>query len=64
MAQWSLRWILDHPEVTTVIPGATKIEQVRSNVEASDLPPLSAEVHQKLSALYDQQIRSKIRGHY
>lgn len=64
MAQWSLRWILDHPEVTTVIPGATKIEQVKSNVAASDLPSLSGEVHQKLRALYDEQIKPKIRGHY
>jgi aryl-alcohol dehydrogenase-like predicted oxidoreductase len=64
MAQWSLRWILDHPEVTTVIPGATKIEQAKSNVAASDLPPLSKEVHQKLRALYDSKIKPKIRGHY
>jgi aryl-alcohol dehydrogenase-like predicted oxidoreductase len=64
MAQWSLRWILDHPEVTTVIPGASKIEQVKSNVAASDLPPLSKDVHQKLRALYDEKIRKAIRGHY
>lgn len=64
MAQWSLRWILDHPEVTTVIPGATKIEQVKSNVAASDLPALSKDVHQKLRALYDSKIKPKIRGHY
>jgi aryl-alcohol dehydrogenase-like predicted oxidoreductase len=64
MAQWSLRWILDHPEVTTVIPGASKIEQVKANVAASDLPPLSGEVHYKLRALYDEEIKSKIRGHY
>jgi len=64
MAQWSLRWILDHPEVTTVIPGATKIEQVKSNVAASDLPPLSKEVHHKLRELYDQKIKTAIRGHY
>ena len=64
MAQWSLRWILDHPEVTTVIPGATKIEQVKSNVAASDLPALSKYVHQKLRTLYDSEIKPKIRGHY
>lgn len=64
MAQWSLRWILDHPEVTTVIPGATKIEQVKSNVAASDLPALSKDAHQRLRALYDSEIKPKIRGHY
>lgn len=64
MAQWSLRWILDHPEVTSVIPGATKISQVKSNVAASDLPALSKETHQKLRELYDTEIKGKIRGHY
>lgn len=64
MAQWSLRWILDHPEVTTVIPGATKILQVKSNVAASDLSPLPKEKHAKLRALYDEKIKPVIRGHY
>jgi aryl-alcohol dehydrogenase-like predicted oxidoreductase len=64
MAQWSIRWILDHPEVTTVIPGATKISQVQSNMEASSLPPLSKEVHEKLRKLYSEKIKTKIRGHY
>jgi aryl-alcohol dehydrogenase-like predicted oxidoreductase len=64
MAQWAIRWILDHPEVTTVIPGASKISQVNSNVEASTLAPLSTEVHQQLRALYDEQIKGQIRGHY
>jgi aryl-alcohol dehydrogenase-like predicted oxidoreductase len=64
MAQWSLRWILDHPEVTTVIPGATKISQVKSNVAASDLPSLTKEAHEKLRVLYDEKIKNSIRGHY
>lgn len=64
MAQWSIRWILDHPEVTTVIPGASKISQVNSNVEASGLAPLSADVHRQLRKLYDEQIKGQIKGHY
>lgn len=64
MAQWSLRWILDHPGVTTVIPGATKIDQVKANVAASGLPPLTKEVHDRLRSLYDKKIRQAIRGHY
>ena len=64
MAEWAIRWILDHPEVTTVIPGASKISQVNSNVAASGLQPLSADVHGQLRKLYDEQIHSKIRGHY
>jgi len=63
-AQWALRWILDHPEVTTVIPGASKPSQVQSNVAASSLPSLSTEVHQQLRALYNEEIKPVIRGHY
>lgn len=63
-AQWAIRWILDHPEVTTVIPGASKIRQVAGNVAASDLPPLPAEMHRALRKLYDEEIYSKIRGHF
>jgi len=63
-AAWSLRWILDYPEVTTIIPGATKLSQVQSNVSASGLPSLSPQVHQQLRALYDEKIKPAIRGHY
>jgi aryl-alcohol dehydrogenase-like predicted oxidoreductase len=64
MAQWAIRWILDHPQVTTVIPGASKISQVESNMQASDLPPLSGSLHSKLRELYDKDIKPAIRGHY
>ncbi len=63
-AQWAIRWILDHPEVTTVIPGATKIAQVHSNVGASSLSPLPPHTHNELRKLYDEKIYSSIRGHY
>lgn len=62
MAQAALRWVLDHPEVTTVIPGASKISQVQDNVQASELNELSEETHRKLKTLYDDQIRPAIRG--
>ncbi|WP_432713076.1 aldo/keto reductase [Pedobacter sp.] len=64
LSQWAIRWILDHPEVTTVIPGASKISQVDNNVMASTLPPLPAATHQALRKLYDEEIRQQIRGHY
>jgi aryl-alcohol dehydrogenase-like predicted oxidoreductase len=63
-AQWAIRWILDHPEVTTVIPGASNPGQVKSNVAASELESLSAEVHEKLYAYYQDEIKPLIRGHY
>lgn len=64
MPQQAIRWILDHPEVTTVIPGASKTVQVFSNVEASVLAPLSPVVHGELRELYDAEIFDKIRGSF
>ena len=64
LSQWAMRWILDHPQVTTVIPGATKVKQVEKNVEASDMPHLAEETHRQLRTLYDKKIKANIRGHY
>jgi aryl-alcohol dehydrogenase-like predicted oxidoreductase len=62
MAQFALRWILDHEAVSVVIPGATTPEQARANAAASDLPRLSPDVHAKLADLYEREIRPHVRG--
>lgn len=64
MSTLALRWILDHPAVTSVIPGATRPEQVRLNAAASDAQPLGELVHQQLHLLYMQEIRPLVRGKY
>lgn len=57
MAQMALRWILDHPAVTTVIPGASRPQQVRDNAAASDAAPLSEAVHAEIDRIYATRIR-------
>jgi len=64
VSQWSIRWILDHSEVTTIIPGATKMEQVKKNIASSDLPPLDQSIRRSLRELYGVKIKPFIRGHY
>jgi len=64
LAQTSLRWILDHEAVSTIIPGATKLSQVESNCSAAGLSPLSSDVHHQLSSLYESSIAGNIRGKY
>jgi aryl-alcohol dehydrogenase-like predicted oxidoreductase len=64
LAMQSIRWILDHPAIVTVIPGATKVSQVQRNVAASALPPLDKAIHQQLRQLYDLTIKPQIRGIY
>lgn len=56
MAQTALRWILDHPAVSTVIPGASRVEQLEDNLGVSELPPLSMEAHDQIDAIYREQI--------
>ncbi|CQR46376.1 General stress protein 69 [Paraliobacillus sp. PM-2] len=43
MATWALAWCLQHPAVTTVIPGCKNPEQVISNAAASDLTMVSTD---------------------
>ena len=64
MAQLALRWILDHDEISTLIPGATKISQAVDNAMASSLPGLSQDAHEKLRKLYKDEIEPCIRGKY
>ncbi|HLI72986.1 MAG TPA: aldo/keto reductase [Acidimicrobiales bacterium] len=40
LAQMSLAWCLKNPHVSTVITGASRVEQVRENMKALDVVPL------------------------
>jgi len=64
MADFALRWCLDFDAVTTIIPGATRPDQARQNAKASDLPPLSPELHAKLKKFYRDEVAAHIRGKY
>jgi aryl-alcohol dehydrogenase-like predicted oxidoreductase len=52
MAQFALRWILDQPAVSVVIPGARSAEQARANAAAADLAPLTPEAHWAVEEVY------------
>ena len=60
LAPYAIRWILMHPEVSVVIPGASKAEQVVSNVRASELPPLTDDQMQAVRDIYDRYLRQSI----
>lgn len=57
LAQLALRWILMRDEVSCIIPGASSPEQVRSNIEASALPPLTDEQLSAIRQIYEEDIR-------
>ncbi len=62
LPEFALRWILDHPAVSTVIPGASKVEQAAGNSKASSMEPLPMDVHSKLRQLYYTKVLPHLRG--
>jgi aryl-alcohol dehydrogenase-like predicted oxidoreductase len=46
----ALRFILNNPVVSTIIPGMRKLEHVESNIAASDAGPLAETLHTALKA--------------
>lgn len=64
LARMAQRWILDHPAVSTIIPGASAPDQILRNAIASDVPPLSAALHRDLAAFYEERVKAHVRGAY
>jgi aryl-alcohol dehydrogenase-like predicted oxidoreductase len=62
LAIWALRWVLMFDAVSCVIPGASTLAHVESNVTASDLPPLTDEQMAGVKAVYEEYIKDPV--HY
>jgi len=60
MAQFALRWVIDAPGVSVVIPGARNAGQARANVASAELPSLSAEQLAAVREIYDRLIRPHV----
>jgi aryl-alcohol dehydrogenase-like predicted oxidoreductase len=60
MAAFALRWVIDQPGVSVVIPGARTARQSRFNSEAADLPPLTPEQLDAVRTVYDSHIRRHV----
>ena len=63
-AQLALRWILDQPGVTAVIPGARNAGQARGNAAAAALPPLTAAQQDALREVYDRSVREHVHDRW
>ena len=57
LAPIALKYILMNPDITTVIPGASKPEQVTSNLSALALPELNLQEMLQLNDLYRKTIK-------
>ncbi len=63
-AQLALRWIIDQPGVSTVIPGASRPEQARNNAAAAALAPLDDATLAGLERVYDERIRTHVHDRW
>lgn len=58
LAQLAIAWCLKNPNVSTVITGASKPEQVRENMHSLEVvPKLTAEVMEKIEEILDNKPR-------
>ena len=59
-AQAALRWLVEQPGVTTVIPGARNRAQAEANAAAAGVGPLPTAFHEGVRRLYDDRLRETI----
>jgi aryl-alcohol dehydrogenase-like predicted oxidoreductase len=64
LGQFALRWVIDQPGVSTVIPGARNVDQVRQNVAAATLPPLRDDQLEGVADVYDRLLREHVHGRW
>jgi aryl-alcohol dehydrogenase-like predicted oxidoreductase len=53
LSQLALAWCLKNPFVSTVITGASRVEQVHENMKATEVAPkLTPEVLERIDAIF------------
>lgn len=60
LAQTTIRWILDHEAVSTVIPGSTTPSHIRENIAAAEAEPLSNRLHGVFRDVYEEHIATHV----
>jgi len=63
-AQLALRWIVDQPGVSTVIPGARNADQARANADAALVPALDEYTLDRFREIYDERIRAHVHDRW
>jgi aryl-alcohol dehydrogenase-like predicted oxidoreductase len=64
LAQFALRWVIDQPGVSTVIPGARNPEQVRGNAASAAQPPLRDDQLAGVQGVYDRLLRPLVHDRW
>ena len=64
MSQFALRWVIDQPGVSVVIPGARDAEQARQNAASAAVDPLSDDQLAAVADVYDRLIREHVHDRW
>jgi aryl-alcohol dehydrogenase-like predicted oxidoreductase len=64
MAQFALRWVVDQPAVSVVIPGARNPEQARANAAVGDMAALDRATHEAVAATYNDLVRGAVHARW
>jgi aryl-alcohol dehydrogenase-like predicted oxidoreductase len=62
LSQLALRWLLDHPAVSSIIAGVSKPAQLDDNVAAAERPGVPETLDEALSSFYADKVRQTVRG--
>ncbi len=60
MAPVALKWILDYDEVSCIIPGASRVGHVESNLSVYDIPDLTPEQVTAINNIYLMNIKKEV----
>jgi aryl-alcohol dehydrogenase-like predicted oxidoreductase len=60
----ALRWVIQQPGVSTVIPGARNGQQARQNAAAAELPPFTAGELRAIEDIYDRRFRAQVHSRW
>jgi predicted aldo/keto reductase-like oxidoreductase len=67
-AEWALRWVWNHPEVSVVLSGMNTMEQVNENLEIADraysnmLTDLELNITDKAKSIFDEKLKINCTG--
>jgi len=64
LAAFALRWVIDQPGVSAVIPGARTPEQARANAAAEQLPPLTAAQLDGVREIYERLVAPHVHDRW
>ena len=64
MARASMRWILENPNITCIIPGFKNVKQIEDNLATLEVPAFTSEEKARLHSFYTTQVHEHIRGAY